>query len=220
MQVVRGEIEPPPATYQIAMLPLQHRTVGKVGVEPTRSCSQGTRVAVTLHPVFTFCANSSLSPAELVGCSGCRELPPPADPPHCQTAPLSFGPDNVWDYELGEKARFLDNRLTINGDIYYIVWNGVQVTPLLSCGYEYDTNGGNGRSFGPELEVDAKLTDQWSVYASAAYTDAQITDVAPGYKFFIQNYQPPAGAGVASCLPGASSCTVPILNVPKETASL
>jgi iron complex outermembrane recepter protein len=147
-------------------------------------------------------------------------FPPPSEPPFCQPAPLSFHPDSVWDYELGEKARFLDNRLTINGDLYYIVWNNVQVTPLLSCGYEYDTNGGNGRSFGPELEVDAKITDEWSVAASAAYTDAQITDVAPGYKFFIQNYQPPSGAGVATCLPGASSCTVPILNVPKETASL
>ena len=147
-------------------------------------------------------------------------FPPPSQPPFCQSAPLSFHPDSVWDYELGEKARFLDNRLTINGDLYYIVWNNVQVTPLLSCGYEYDTNGGNGRSFGPELEVDAKITDEWSVAASAAYTDAQITDVAPGYKFFIQTYQPPSGAGVATCLPGAGSCTVPILNVPKETASL
>jgi hypothetical protein len=53
-QVVRGGVEPPPATYQIAMLPLHHRTVGKVGVEPTVSCSQGTRGAVPLHPVVLF----------------------------------------------------------------------------------------------------------------------------------------------------------------------
>ena len=49
------ESNQPPAMYQIAMLPLQHRTmfkVGMVGVEPTHSCSQGTRAAVTLHPVF------------------------------------------------------------------------------------------------------------------------------------------------------------------------
>jgi hypothetical protein len=52
--VVRGGVEPPPATYQIAMLPLQHRTVGKVGVEPTISCSQGTRGAVPLHPAKFF----------------------------------------------------------------------------------------------------------------------------------------------------------------------
>jgi hypothetical protein len=60
-QVVRGGVEPGtadgmdavggPATYQIAMLPLHHRTVGKVGVEPTVSCSQGTRGTVPLHPV-------------------------------------------------------------------------------------------------------------------------------------------------------------------------
>jgi hypothetical protein len=39
-EVVRGGVEPPLATYQIAMLPLQHRTVGKAGVEPAVSCSQ------------------------------------------------------------------------------------------------------------------------------------------------------------------------------------
>ena len=49
--VVRGGVEPPPATYQIAMLPLQHRTVGKAGVEPAISWSQGTRGAVPLPPV-------------------------------------------------------------------------------------------------------------------------------------------------------------------------
>ena len=43
-----------PATYQVAMLPLHHRTVGKVGVEPTVSCSQGTRGTVPLHPVVLF----------------------------------------------------------------------------------------------------------------------------------------------------------------------
>ena len=54
--VVRGGVEPPPATYQIAMLPLHHRTVGKVGVEPTVSCSQGTRGAVPLHPDVLCCS--------------------------------------------------------------------------------------------------------------------------------------------------------------------
>ena len=187
----------------------------------TREANSGVNPRVNLSYSPTRDLDTYVSASRGFRPGGANQIfPPPADPPHCQPAPLSFGPDSVWDYELGEKARFLDNRLTINGDIYYIVWNGVQVTPLLSCGYEYDTNGGNGRSFGPELEVDAKLTDQWSVSASAAWTDAQITDVAPGYKFFVQNYQPPAGAGVSTCLPGASSCTVPILNVPKETASL
>src|ERR1700722_7099808 len=42
------------------MLPLQHRTVGKVGVEPTISCSQGTRAATALPPgCFDSTASSS-----------------------------------------------------------------------------------------------------------------------------------------------------------------
>ena len=48
------ELEPPPATYQIAMLPLQHRTVGKAGVEPAVSCSQGTRGTVASSSRFHF----------------------------------------------------------------------------------------------------------------------------------------------------------------------
>ena len=45
------ESNQPPTTYQIVMLPLQHRTaVGTAGVEPTLSCSQSTRATVTLHP--------------------------------------------------------------------------------------------------------------------------------------------------------------------------
>jgi hypothetical protein len=52
--VVRGGVEPPPATYQIAMLPLQHRTVGKAGVEPAVSCSQGTRGTRSSSSRFDF----------------------------------------------------------------------------------------------------------------------------------------------------------------------
>src|SRR6185312_10200074 len=33
-------------------------------------------------------------------------------PPPCAPAPDQFGPDSVWSYELGEKMRFLDSRLS------------------------------------------------------------------------------------------------------------
>jgi iron complex outermembrane receptor protein len=145
-----------------------------------------------------------------------QTFPPPDQPPHCQLAPLTFNSDSVWNYELGEKARFFGNRLSINSDIYYIKWYGVPQTPLLSCGYEYITNAGDGRSFGPELEIEAKLSDEWTFSANAAYTDADITHVYPTYQFFLQNYQP---GGVGTCEPTATVCKQPILNVPKETGN-
>jgi hypothetical protein len=74
-KVVRGGVERAPtiapsdcwspATYQIAMLPLQHRTVGKAGVESAVSCSQGTRGAVPLPPgrfVFASIARMGVEP--------------------------------------------------------------------------------------------------------------------------------------------------------------
>src|SRR5579862_8907731 len=140
-------------------------------------------------------------------------IPPPSISPFCQTgAPSTFGPDSVWDYEIGEKTRGFDGRLSVNSDFYYIKWNGVQETLLLTCGYQYIANAGNGRSFGPELEINAKLSNAWSVIVSASYTDAKVTSPSPQ---FIGNVL----GSVASCQT-ASHCTLPILNVPKDAASL
>jgi outer membrane receptor protein involved in Fe transport len=123
-----------------------------------------------------------------------------------------FGPDSVWDYEVGEKAKVFDNWLTINSDFYYIKWSGVQQNLVLNCGYEYTANAGNGRSFGPELEVNAKLADNWAVSASASYTDAKITNPSALFATSL--------AGIIPSCPTPGNCTVPILNVPKDAGSL
>jgi len=130
----------------------------------------------------------------------------------CGVSPLSFGPDSVWDYELGEKAKLFDNRLTINGDIYYIAWTGIQEALLLTCGYEYNANAGNARSFGPELEMSAKLTRQLTLTVNGNYTDAKITKPSSVLANSL------AGT-IASCT-SVSNCTVPVLNVPQETGSV
>lgn len=130
----------------------------------------------------------------------------------CGAAPASYGPDSVWNYELGEKAKLFDNWLTINSDIYYIKWLGVQQTLFLACGYQYGANAGDGRSYGPELEVNAKLSPEWTVSLNGTYTDAKINH--PSALFAKQI------AGVYSSCPTVTNCSGPILNVPKETASL
>ena len=147
-------------------------------------------------------------------------LPIPNTPPlYCNSgAPSSFGSDSVWNYEIGEKARMFDNWLTINSDFYYIKWTGVQQTLLISCGYEYLDNAGNGRSFGPELEINAKLSSDWFISASYTYTDARLTQPNVTFLNFLTTiaYNP---NGTPYC-GNASTCTAPILNVPKDTASL
>jgi outer membrane receptor protein involved in Fe transport len=93
--------------------------------------------------------------------------------------PLSYSPDSLWNYEVGEKARLLDGRLTVNSDIYYIRWKGVQQFLTLSCGYPYSANAGNAESYGPELEVTTQLTPHLTLSANGAYTKAQIKSVNP-----------------------------------------
>jgi outer membrane receptor protein involved in Fe transport len=124
----------------------------------------------------------------------------------------------VWNYEVGEKAKLFGNWLTINSDIYYIKWNGVQQVFTLTCGYQYYNNAGDGRSFGPEIEINAKLSDNFTVSFSGAYTDSKITKPNPAYAAFLTNLvsTPNGSPGCAS----VSNCEPPIMNVVKDTASL
>jgi iron complex outermembrane recepter protein len=141
-------------------------------------------------------------------------------PAFCGNAPLTFGPDSVWDYEVGEKAKMFDNWLTINSDFYYINWKGVQQAPLLACGFQYDTNAGDGRSYGPEVEISARLSNQFTVSANGSYTDAKLTHPNAAYTTFLTS---PSGAQVSPGVPycaAAAGCTAPILNVPKSMASV
>lgn len=151
---------------------------------------------------------------------GANQIIPPSNlPPHCTPGSLAFKPDTVWNYEVGEKARLFDNRVTVNGDLYYIKWNGVQQVFTLVCGYQFYDNAGDGRSYGPELEVKAKLTKEWTFAVSGTYTNAEITHPNPLYQQYL-TYQVTYPNGSNPCSPTApGSCTAPILNIPKETGS-
>jgi outer membrane receptor protein involved in Fe transport len=106
----------------------------------------------------------------------------------------------VWSLELGEKARFADRRISVNADVYYIKWTDIQQVLSLTCGYPYNTNAGNAKSYGPELEVSALLVDGLTLNLSGAYTQAFIND-------------PNQSAMASGISPGTR-----ILNVPKYTA--
>jgi outer membrane receptor protein involved in Fe transport len=129
-----------------------------------------------------------------------------------------FKSDSIWDYEVGEKAKLFDHWLTINSDFYYIKWSNVQETVTLPlCGYTYETNAGDGRSFGPEIEINAKLSQNWTIAANGSYTDAKINH--PSLAFINSVLSTAVSGGIPGC-PNASNCSVPILNVPKSAASL
>jgi len=146
-------------------------------------------------------------------------VPPPTQPPYCTpVAPLTFGPDSVWSYELGEKARLLGSRVALNADIYYTRWNDVQQTLLQSCGYQYNENAGTARSYGAELEFNIRLSDYWSATGSLDRTNSRISNPNADYLFFLQHVAiSPNGTHYCAL---DSHCSTPIFNVPNHTGNL
>jgi len=95
-------------------------------------------------------------------------------PSYLTSQPAYYAPDDIWSLEVGEKARFDDRRFTVNADVFYVKWHNIQQLIVLSCGYPYNTNVGDAKTYGPELETSARVTDSFTIDLSAAYTQAYI----------------------------------------------
>jgi outer membrane receptor protein involved in Fe transport len=113
--------------------------------------------------------------------------PPPATPGPCDSdyrnygltgAPKEFQSDSLWSYELGDKGRYFDNRLSINAAVYAINWSNIQQTITLpTCGYIFTTNVGDAKIYGSELELQALLTRSLTLSLNAGTTHAYISSV-------------------------------------------
>ncbi len=92
----------------------------------------------------------------------------------------TYSPDTVWSFEVGEKARLLDQRIGLRASVYYISWRHIQQNVPLSCGYAYTTNAGGAVSKGGEFELDVRLSPSFTLHANLGHTDAKITSSSVG----------------------------------------
>jgi iron complex outermembrane recepter protein len=87
----------------------------------------------------------------------------------------SFKSDSVWNYEIGAKTLTLDNRLALNGSVYYIDWRDIQqALTLPGCGFGYVANLGHATSKGFDLDAEYKLLDGLTLGADGGLTRAVI----------------------------------------------
>ena len=91
------------------------------------------------------------------------------------SGPVSFNSDSVWSYELGEKWRSSDNRVTVNAAGYFESWIGVQQVNPLSCGYVYTANAGDAHVYGGELEANAIVVHDLEASANVSYSHSTLT---------------------------------------------
>ena len=89
------------------------------------------------------------------------------------SSPLGFNPDNVWSYELGEKFRNSDGRMTLNSAAYFENWEHIQQNIPLACGFPFTGNAGDAHIYGAELEVDALLAPGLLLAVNGSWSHAR-----------------------------------------------
>ena len=90
--------------------------------------------------------------------------------------PLSYNSDTVWNYELGAKGKFFNDKLLLQGSLYWINWNGIQQEVYMpNCGYYYTANLGTATSRGFDMQAQWALGDGFVISGSSGLTDARYT---------------------------------------------
>lgn len=88
-------------------------------------------------------------------------------------APLSYGEEALWSYEVGSKNAFFDGRLILNTAIYYMDIDDMQVNTAVGSVQSYRTNAAKATSKGVEVEIRCKVTPALSLFASYGYNDTE-----------------------------------------------
>jgi iron complex outermembrane recepter protein len=87
-----------------------------------------------------------------------------------------FKSDSLWNYEVGAKTAWLDDKVTVDGAAYYIKWKNLQQFITLECGFSYTGNVGAAKSEGFELETHARPIPALELNAGIGYAHAVITE--------------------------------------------
>ncbi len=89
----------------------------------------------------------------------------------------SFRPENSWNYELGAKHPFLDNRLNAEVCLFYIDWKNQQIyqTPPSGRGSMLK-NAGRSTSKGVEVSLQGNPVNGLMVHVNYGYTHATFKD--------------------------------------------
>ena len=129
----------------------------------------------------------------------------PLNQPCASPAEAQYLPDKTVNYELGLRSQWLDRRLTVNGSLYYIDWQNPQLHGVTAQGSsDITTNGKGARSRGLDLSVKAAVTNRLKMAINYSFTDAELSERAPG---LMHNIYLPGEPGV---IPPSPACPAPV----------
>ncbi|WP_181160168.1 TonB-dependent receptor domain-containing protein [Sandaracinobacter neustonicus] len=100
--------------------------------------------------------------------------------PIAPEVPAAYEPDSLWNYEIGAKTEWFDQRLIVNAALYYIDWTNIQIgltEPMTEIGYM--SNAGSAHSQGFELELTARPTKGLELASALSLNKAEFDETIP-----------------------------------------
>ena len=96
------------------------------------------------------------------------------------TIPASFGPDQIWNYELGVKGVTGNGLFRYEAAVFHIDWSDQQVPAVSPDGaFVFTTNAGKSSVDGVEVQGTLKPADGLLLSFGATYTDSHLTQDQP-----------------------------------------
>jgi iron complex outermembrane receptor protein len=96
---------------------------------------------------------------------------------------LAFQEEQAWQYEIGAKTSWLDERLTLNAAAFYTDWSNLVVNaqfqvPGTVTNIGYAANAGKADVKGFEVELRAAPSDWLDVYGGVSYAPSRLDNYA------------------------------------------
>ena len=89
----------------------------------------------------------------------------------------TFEPEFLSNYEIGLRSQWLDNRLTVNANLFYGRFSDQQVSiPNEVVIFPRTENAGSSELYGAELAADFTVTPDWTVYGSLGLLQTEFLD--------------------------------------------
>lgn len=86
---------------------------------------------------------------------------------------MTYDEEKLWSYEVGMKSTMLNRRLIVNGALFYMDIEDMQVNEAVSPYEAYLTNAAEASAIGGEVDITARLTEFLSLNAGFGYTNIE-----------------------------------------------
>ncbi len=93
--------------------------------------------------------------------------------------PAQYEPDKTRNYEIGFKGNLFGRALFLDASVYYIDWSNIQINLITPQLQGYRVNGGQAKSQGVEVSLEARPIESLTIATWVAWSDAELTEDLP-----------------------------------------